>query len=159
MWPGETPVMCLYFIIIYLNMYVYYVIEGGIDMFFNNIINEICDISLHYYSLRRQCITNDTVRSFLNYHVHNLINKYHYKDDEVESIVVSFNTVAIPDLVVNNLDNTRICCIKQYITTNIFDTSKRGYNNDFHISLNVCPFEGLTIDSDFIISVCDCMMY
>ena len=53
-------------------MYVYYVIEGGIDMLFNNIINEICDISLHYYSLRRQCITNDTVRSFLNYHLHNL---------------------------------------------------------------------------------------
>lgn len=128
-------------------------------MLFNNIINEICDISLHYYSLQRQCIVNETVRAFLTYHLRKLISTYEYRNDEIETIVVSFNTLAIPELAINNLDNTRICCIKQYITTNIFDTSKRGYNNDFHISLNVCPFEGLTIDSDFIISVCDCMMY
>ena len=158
MWPGFIPGHVFIFMI-YLNMYVYYIIEGGMDMLFNNIINEICDISLHYYSLRRQCIVNETVRAFLTYHLCKLISTYEYRNDEIETIVVSFNTLAIPDLTINNLDNTRICCIKQYITTNIFDTSKRGYNNDFHISLNVCPFEGLTIDSDFILSVCDCMMY
>ena len=158
MWPGFIPGHVFIFMI-YLNMYVYYIIEGGMDMLFNNIINEICDISLHYYSLQRQCIVNETVRAFLTYHLRKLISTYEYRNDEIETIVVSFNTLAIPELAINNLDNTRICCIKQYITTNIFDTSKRGYNNDFHISLNVCPFEGLTIDSDFIISVCDCMLY
>lgn len=83
-----------------------------------------------------------------------------YKDDEVETVVVSFNLLDKGDLVLNNLDNNAIYLIKQYIDTNIADTSEGicKYNN-FHIFLNVCPFEGLTIDADFVISVCDCMMY
>jgi hypothetical protein len=91
----------------------------------------------------------------------NKINNYSYKDDKIETIIVGFNQLGHDDLVLNNLDNNAIYCIKQYIAANLINTSDDGIYtyNGFHIFLNVCPFEGLTIDSDFIISVCDCMMY
>lgn len=141
-------------------MYVYYIIEGGNTMFFNNIIYDLCDILLFYYSKIRNCQPGELTYNFLVYHVNKLVDTYKYHDDKIESIVVSFERLDKEDLVLNNLDNTAIYLIKDYIETNLNDTSNRICNYDnFHISLNVCPFEGLTIDSQFIISVCDCMMY
>lgn len=129
-------------------------------MFFNSIIYDLCDILLYFYSRVKHCNPGQATQDFLLYHLTKKINRYAYKDDEVETVVVSFNLLDKDDLVLNNLDNNAIYLIKQYIDTNIADTSEGicKYNN-FHIFLNVCPFEGLTIDADFVISVCDCMMY
>lgn len=130
-------------------------------MFFNSIIYNLCDILLYFYSMYKKCNVDQSTYDFLLYHLMNKINNYSYKDDKIETIVVGFNQLGHDDLVLNNLDNNAIYCIKQYIATNLINTSDDGIYtyNGFHIFLNVCPFEGLTIDSDFIISVCDCMMY
>ena len=128
-------------------------------MFFNSIIYNLCDILLYFYSMYKKCNVDQSTYDFLL--LMNKINNYSYKDDKIETIVVGFNQLGHDDLVLNNLDNNAIYCIKQYIATNLINTSDDGIYtyNGFHIFLNVCPFEGLTIDSDFIISVCDCMMY
>ena len=130
-------------------------------MFFNSIIYNLCDILLYFYSMYKKCNVDQSTYNFLLYHLMNKINNYSFKDDKIETIVVGFNQLGHDDLVLNNLDNNAIYCIKQYIATNLINTSDDGIYtyNGFHIFLNVCPFEGLTIDSDFIISVCDCMMY
>ena len=127
-------------------------------MLLYNILDQIVDILLYYYSNVRCTEPNLSTYEFLKYHLLQRINIYKYNTDEISSITVSFNTYN--DLVVDNLDNISVYCIKQYIATNINDTSIRMDNYlEFNISLNVCPFEGLTIDSSFVISVCDCMMY
>ena len=127
-------------------------------MLLYNILDQIVDILLYYYSNVRYKEPNSSTYEFLKYHLLQRINIYKYNTDEISSITVSFNTYN--DLVVDNLDNISVYCIKQYIATNINDTSIRMDNYlEFNISLNVCPFEGLTIDSFFVISVCDCMMY
>ena len=130
-------------------------------MFFNSIIYNLCDILLYFYSMYKKCNVDQSTYDFLLYHLMNKINNYSYKDDKIETIVVGFNQLGHDDLVLNNLDNNAIYCIKQYIATNLINTSDDGIYtyNGFHIFQNVCPFEGLTIDSDFIMSVCDCMMY
>ena len=127
-------------------------------MLLYNILDQIVDILLYYYSNVRYKEPNSSTYEFLKYHLLQRINIYKYNTDEISSITVSFNTYN--DLVVDNLDNISVYCIKQYIATNINDTSIRMDNYlEFNISLNVWPFEGLTIDSSFVISVCDCMMY
>ena len=127
-------------------------------MLLYNILDQIVDILLYYYSNVRCTEPNSSVYEFLKYHLLQRINIYKYNTDEISSITVSLDTYN--DLVVDNLDNISVYCIKQYIATNINDTSIRMDNYlEFNISLNVCPFEGLTIDSSFVISVCDCMMY
>ena len=142
-------------------MYIILLKKGGNTMFFNSIIYNLCDILLYFYSMYKKCNVDQSTYDFLLYHLMNKINNYSYKDDKIETIVVGFNQLGHDDLVLNNLDNNAIYCIKQYIATNLINTSDDGIYtyNGFHIFLNVCPFEGLTIDSDFIISVCDCMMY
>ena len=129
-------------------------------MFIYNILDQIVDILIYYYSNIRCNNVNNIVCDFLKYHLTRMINEYKYRDDEILSINVSFNT--LDDFTVNNLDNISIYYIKKYIANHINDTSPfRVYDptENFSISLNVCPFEGLTIDSSFVISVCDCMMY
>ena len=142
-------------------MYIILLKKGGSTMFFNSIIYNLCDILLYFYSMYKKCNVDQSTYNFLLYHLMNKINNYSFKDDKIETIVVGFNQLGHDDLVLNNLDNNAIYCIKQYIATNLINTSDDGIYtyNGFHIFLNVCPFEGLTIDSDFIISVCDCMMY
>lgn len=127
-------------------------------MFFNNILDEITDILIYYYSISRRTYPTEQTKEFLRYHLQNRINKYPCNRDEISSVVVTFGS--FDDLVVNNLDNVSVYRIKQYIESNVNDTSISLCKfRDFSISLNVCPFEGLTIDSSFVISVCDCMMY
>lgn len=129
-------------------------------MFIYNILDQIVDILIYYYSNIRCNNVNNIVYDFLKYHLTRVINEYKYRDDEILSINVSFNS--LDDFTVNNLDNISIYYIKKYIANHINDTSSfRVYapTENFSISLNVCPFEGLTIDSSFVISVCDCMMY
>lgn len=154
--PGIYPGFL--FIISYLHMYIIYLKGGKNDMFFYNILDEISDILIYYYSMARCVTPNRNVYDFLQYHLRNRIEKYSYKRDEIESIVVSFGTHH--DLIIDSLNNISIYEIKQYISENIADTSIHVCKfRDFSISFNVCPFEGLTIDSSFVISVCDCMMY
>lgn len=127
-------------------------------MLIYNILDQIVDILIYYYSCVRCKEVNPQTYYFLKYHLTQRTSNYKYINDEISSITVSFNNYN--DLVVDNLDNISIYCIKQYIATNINDTSIRMDNYlEFNISLNVCPFEGFTIDSSFVISVCDCMMY
>lgn len=127
-------------------------------MLIYNILDQIVDILIYYYSCVRCKEVNPQTYYFLKYHLTQRTSNYKYINDEISSITVSFNNYN--DLVVDNLDNISVYCIKQYIATNINDTSIRMDNYlEFNISLNVCPFEGLTIDSSFVISVCDCMMY
>lgn len=127
-------------------------------MFFNNILEELTDILIYYYSIVKNCRASNSAYSFLQYHLRKQIAMYQYHNDQILSINVSFNNY--DDLNVDKLDNVSLYCIKQYIRTNIQDTSSliRSYD-DFSISLNVCPFEGLSFNGQFVISVCDCMMY
>lgn len=127
-------------------------------MFFNNILEELTDILVYYYSVCRNKIVSDKTKSFLNYQLRQRIAEYRYHDDEISDIDVSFGV--LDTLNVDILDNIAVYRIKQYIISNIQDTSIRVREfDDFNISLNVCPFEGLTINGQFVISVCDCMMY
>lgn len=132
-------------------------------MFFDNILDDLVDILIYYYKNITHNNIDGTVVNFLTWKLQEKINMYAYNRDILESINVSFSSLDDYNIDIMEYNYQTPYLIKQYIMSHIIDDKyfMTGIVDplDFNISLNVCPFEGLTIDASFVISVCNAMVY